>query len=242
MRAIHPSRPVPESHEPCHVTNDRGGVRQPPPGLHSWPRPSRSRHGESVMVHARQTSTRMLLLGDLDRAEELGRQALGHCAAVRVSARRRSPRRRTAPHASNRSRRSGDPSIRRAVEAGQRTSRPVTADRQGKGDGPPPSGAYDVGMTQHPAADSRPTRHVLVVCAGNICRSPTAEAVLRALGTDDSAVDLEVRSRGTHDWNVGRHAHPTMARIAAERGYDLSGHIATQVTADDLAWADDVLQ
>jgi protein-tyrosine phosphatase len=96
-------------------------------------------------------------------------------------------------------------------------------------------------MTQHPAADSRPTRHVLVVCAGNICRSPTAEAVLRALGADDPAVDLQVRSRGTHNWNVGRHAHPTMTRIAAERGYDLSRHIAAQVTADDLAWADVVL-
>jgi protein-tyrosine phosphatase len=96
-------------------------------------------------------------------------------------------------------------------------------------------------MTQHPADDSRPTRHVLVVCAGNICRSPTAEAVLRALGTQDPAVDVQVRSRGTHDWNVGRHAHPTMTRIAAERGYDLSQHIAAQVTADDLMWADDVL-
>jgi protein-tyrosine-phosphatase len=32
-----------------------------------------------------------------------------------------------------------------------------------------------------------------------------------------------------------------MTRIAAERGYDLSRHIAAQVTADDLAWADDVL-
>jgi protein-tyrosine-phosphatase len=32
-----------------------------------------------------------------------------------------------------------------------------------------------------------------------------------------------------------------MARIAAEPGYDLSRQIATQITADDLAWADDVL-
>jgi hypothetical protein len=32
-----------------------------------------------------------------------------------------------------------------------------------------------------------------------------------------------------------------MARIAAQPGYDLSRHIATQITADDLAWADDVL-
>jgi protein-tyrosine phosphatase len=96
-------------------------------------------------------------------------------------------------------------------------------------------------MVHHRDADSCATRNVLVVCAGNICRSPTAEAVLRVLGASDPVVDLDVRSRGTHDWNVGRHAHPTMTRIAAQRGYDLSRHIATQITADDLEWADDVL-
>jgi protein-tyrosine phosphatase len=88
---------------------------------------------------------------------------------------------------------------------------------------------------------ARPTRRVLVVCAGNICRSPTAEAVLRRLGAEHPSVKLEVRSRGTHDWNSGRRAHPAMTRIAAARGYDLSRHTAAQVTADDLAWADDVL-
>jgi len=64
---------------------------------------------------------------------------------------------------------------------------------------------------------------------------------MRLLGADHPTVDLEVRSRGTQDWNVGKRAHPAMTRIAAERGYDLSGHTAAQVTADDLAWADDVL-
>ena len=82
---------------------------------------------------------------------------------------------------------------------------------------------------------------VLFVCTGNICRSPTAEAVLRLLGSDHPSVELEVRSRGTQDWNVGRGALRAMARIAAERGYDLSRHTAAQVTDDDLAWADDVL-
>jgi protein-tyrosine phosphatase len=80
-----------------------------------------------------------------------------------------------------------------------------------------------------------------MVCAGNICRSPTAEAVLRLLGSDHPSVELEVRSRGTQDWNAGRGALRAMARIAAERGYDLSRHTAAQVTGDDLAWADDVL-
>jgi protein-tyrosine phosphatase len=96
-------------------------------------------------------------------------------------------------------------------------------------------------MTDHPATSPRTTRRVLVVCAGNICRSPTAEAVIRLLAAGHPAAGLEVRSRGTHDWNVGRHAHPAMTRIAAERGYDLSAHIAAQVTTEDLEWADDVL-
>jgi protein-tyrosine phosphatase len=91
------------------------------------------------------------------------------------------------------------------------------------------------------ASGPRPTRRVLVVCAGNICRSPTAEAVLRLLASELPAAALEVRSRGTEDWNVGRPAHPAMTRVAAGRGYDLSAHTAAQVTADDLAWADDVL-
>jgi protein-tyrosine phosphatase len=105
----------------------------------------------------------------------------------------------------------------------------------------PAAAAYDARVTSHHAATPRPTRRVLVVCAGNICRSPTAEAVLRTLGAGHPAVELEVRSRATHDWNVGRHAHPTMTRTAAARGYDLSGHVAAQLHADDLAWADDVL-
>jgi protein-tyrosine phosphatase len=101
--------------------------------------------------------------------------------------------------------------------------------------------AYDVRVNDDHAVGSHRTRRVLVVCAGNICRSPTAEAVIRLLGSDHPAVDLEVRSRGTHNWNVGQRAHPTMTRIAAERGYDLSQHTAAQVTGEDLAWADDVL-
>ena len=80
------------------------------------------------------------------------------------------------------------------------------------------------------------TRRVLVVCAGNICRSPAAAAMLRAL-----APEIEVRSRGVHDWNAGKRAHPSIARLAGQRGYDLSEHVAGQVTTDDLVWADDVL-
>jgi protein-tyrosine phosphatase len=83
---------------------------------------------------------------------------------------------------------------------------------------------------------SPPARRVLIICAGNICRSPAAAAMLRVL-----APEIEVRSRGVHDWNAGRPAHPSVARLAWQRGYDLSEHVAAQATAEDLAWADDIL-
>jgi protein-tyrosine phosphatase len=100
--------------------------------------------------------------------------------------------------------------------------------------------AYDMRVNDDHAVGFRRTRRVLVVCAGHICRSPTAEAVIRLLGSDHPSVDLEVRSRGTHNWNVGKRAHPTMTRIAAERGYDLSQHTAAQIRGEDLVRADDV--
>jgi protein-tyrosine phosphatase len=85
------------------------------------------------------------------------------------------------------------------------------------------------------------TVRVLVLCAGNICRSPVAAAVLARLATEAGRFALEVRSRGTHDWNAGAGAHPAMAAIAAARGYDLGRHVAAQVSPADLAWADEVL-
>ena len=81
---------------------------------------------------------------------------------------------------------------------------------------------------------------MLLLCAGNICRSPAAAAVLARLGAE-RGLDLEVRARGTHDWNAGAGAHPAMAAAATARGYDLGGHVAAQVSAGDLAWADEVL-
>jgi protein-tyrosine phosphatase len=45
---------------------------------------------------------------------------------------------------------------------------------------------------------------VLFVCTGNICRSPTAEGVLRHLAKE-AGIDVQVESAGTGDWHVG---HP----------------------------------
>ena len=74
---------------------------------------------------------------------------------------------------------------------------------------------------------------MLFVCTGNICRSPTAEAVLRRLAKE-AGVEVHVESAGTGDWHVG---HPPDARAqhhARGRGYDLSTQRARQVAQRDF--------
>jgi protein-tyrosine phosphatase len=74
-----------------------------------------------------------------------------------------------------------------------------------------------------------------MVCLGNICRSPTAEAVLRAklhgAGLGDR---VEVDSAGTGDWHIGSPPDARSQRHAARRGYDLSALRARQVSEDDF--------
>ena len=71
---------------------------------------------------------------------------------------------------------------------------------------------------------------VLVVCTGNICRSPTGEGVLRALAAKRGLGDrIRVASAGTHDYHVGDAPDPRTVKHASKRGYDLSGQRAQQV-------------
>lgn len=85
------------------------------------------------------------------------------------------------------------------------------------------------------------TTRVCFVCLGNICRSPTAEAIMaHRLGFEDLGVHVEVESAGTGDWHVG---HPPDERArdeAARRGVPMAG-TARQFTADDFARFDIVL-
>ena len=76
---------------------------------------------------------------------------------------------------------------------------------------------------------------VLTVCLGNICRSPTAEAVLRhKLAAAGLESWVEVDSAGTGSWHVGDPPDPRSQRHAARRGYDLSSLRARRVAEDDF--------
>ncbi len=76
---------------------------------------------------------------------------------------------------------------------------------------------------------------VLFVCTGNICRSPTAEAVLRQQLRDAGLGErIVVDSAGTHPYHSGSSPSGLAVRSGAKRGYDLSGLRAREVTAADL--------
>ncbi|WPC03643.1 low molecular weight protein-tyrosine-phosphatase [Pseudomonas benzenivorans] len=83
---------------------------------------------------------------------------------------------------------------------------------------------------------------VLFVCLGNICRSPTAEGVLRhKLREAGLAARVEVDSAGTGDWHVGKAPDTRTGQAALRRGYDLSALRARQVSAEDFARFDLIL-
>ena len=64
-------------------------------------------------------------------------------------------------------------------------------------------------------------RRVLMVCMGNICRSPTAEAVLRhKLEAAGLGSTISVDSAGTHAWHAGSPPDHRSAKHAARRGYN----------------------
>jgi len=74
---------------------------------------------------------------------------------------------------------------------------------------------------------------ILFVCTGNICRSPTAEAVAKAMA-ERTGKELVLDSAGTGDWHVGERPDPRAVKAAEARGYDLSGITARAVTDDDF--------
>lgn len=82
-------------------------------------------------------------------------------------------------------------------------------------------------------------QRVLVLCLGNICRSPIGEVLLKKMAKD-RALTLEVDSAGLTAM-VGDGANPFSQKLMAERGLDLKSHRAKQVTAKLVKNADLIL-
>lgn len=75
------------------------------------------------------------------------------------------------------------------------------------------------------------TTRVLAVCAGNICRSPAAEAAIGA-AAKRAGVDVEVDSAGTGAWSIGSPPHPHAVEAGARVGLDIDGRARKVNSAD----------
>ena len=73
------------------------------------------------------------------------------------------------------------------------------------------------------------TTQILFVCLGDICRSPAAEGVVRAL-----IPDVQTDSAGTSDWHIGAPPYAPMIAAARARGVDISDLRARQFGVDDF--------
>jgi protein-tyrosine phosphatase len=81
---------------------------------------------------------------------------------------------------------------------------------------------------------------VLFVCLGNICRSPLAEAALRA-EADRLGLEVEIDSAGTGDWHIGHPPDRRAAAVAARNGVDISDLRARQVSEEDFRRFDHIV-
>ncbi|AQM69460.1 Low molecular weight protein-tyrosine-phosphatase YfkJ [Vibrio campbellii] len=83
-------------------------------------------------------------------------------------------------------------------------------------------------------------KKLLVVCMGNICRSPTGEAVLRAKAKEQG-ISVEVDSAGTIGYHAGNPPDARSMQAGKQRGYSFKGMRSRKVTVGDFDEFDMVL-
>ena len=82
---------------------------------------------------------------------------------------------------------------------------------------------------------SPPVVKVLMVCLGNICRSPTAHGVLDKIIKNSNLEEyIKVDSAGTGDWHIGESPDNRAITAAAKRGYQIGTYKARQVCSSDF--------
>lgn len=87
-----------------------------------------------------------------------------------------------------------------------------------------------------------PKLRILLVCMGNICRSPLAEAIAREVAEERGLGGLvEFDSAGTHGYHVGEPPDERARQVGAKRGYRLDHLRARKVTEEDFSRFDLVL-
>jgi len=74
---------------------------------------------------------------------------------------------------------------------------------------------------------------ILMICLGNICRSPLAEGILKHLCTEKK-LNWEIDSCGTGGWHIGNQPDRRSLTVALKNGIDLSNQKARQINKTDL--------
>ena len=82
-------------------------------------------------------------------------------------------------------------------------------------------------------------KKVLMVCLGNICRSPLAEGILRDKARQ-AGLHWEIDSAGTNGYHTGEAPHPLSQKVARINGLDISKQRARRFTADDFQQFDKI--
>lgn len=80
---------------------------------------------------------------------------------------------------------------------------------------------------------------ILMICLGNICRSPLAEGILQNKA-DEAGLNWTVDSAGTGDYHVGEAPHKSSQKIAKLNGIDISKQKCRQFKKDDMHFFDKV--
>ena len=78
-----------------------------------------------------------------------------------------------------------------------------------------------------------PSKRILMVCLGNICRSPLAEGILQEKARA-AGLDWVVESAGTNGYHTGEAPHPLSLKVARQHGIDIGNQRARRFTAADF--------